>query len=149
MANLLTELRTHLIAQGIVRNPTVAGSLPTMWLEPKLGTPAPGERPPRGADTQIGTSAVVGAFLTGGFAPRPYESFMRKPIVDLRLRTTTALVAEQLELAITAALIDRRDFMLGALYVIECEQWRALQRLSSGPQGFEFVTSYWLELLRP
>jgi hypothetical protein len=148
MANLLTELRNHLVSAGVVRNPLVAGAQPPMWLEPKLGTPAPAEKPPRGDDTQIGPTAVVGALLTGGIPAAPYMSFARKPIVDLRLRTTTALIAEQLELAITAAIADRRDFMLGAMYCIECEQWRALQRLGSGPQGFEYVTAYVFELLR-
>jgi hypothetical protein len=148
VANLLTELRAHLVTAGIVRTPTGGGSLPVLWLEPRLGTPAPGETPVGGSAAQAHATAVVGAFLTNGFAPAPYMSFMRQPIVDLRIRTTTALAAEQLELAITAALIDRRDFMLGAMYVIECEQWRALQRLGSGPQGFEFVTAYWFQTLR-
>lgn len=148
MPNLLTELRAHLVTAGVVRAPTVPGSLPVLWIEPRLGVPAPGETPAGGSASQAGATAVAGAFITGGFAPQPYESFMRRPIVDFRLRTSTALAAEQLELAITAALIDRRDFMLGALYVIECEQWRALTRLGSDAQGFEFMASYWLEILR-
>lgn len=120
-----------------------------MWLEPRLGTPAPTERPPGGSDTEIGPDAVVGAFLTGGFAPGPYLSFIRTPIVDLRIRARTSLLAETLDLAISAVLIDRRDFMLGGeLYCIECEQWRALQRLGSDTQGFEYVAALWFQLYR-
>jgi hypothetical protein len=46
------------------------------------------------------------------------------------------------------ALIDKRDFMMGGVYVVESEQWRALQRLGSDEQGYEYVVSYIFELLR-
>lgn len=148
MPNLLTALRAHLVAQDIVRVPKVAGTVPPMWLAPKLGTPAPGERPPNGSDAEVGPDAVVGAFVTGGFAPAPYGKPIRKPIVDLRLRTANALIAENLELAITNALIDQRDFMLDDLYVIECEQWNALALIGSDEQGFDYRVSYWFEIPR-
>lgn len=148
MPNLLSALRDHLVAQGIVRKPSVAGALPPLWLEPALGTPGPGEG---NNPTEIGSDLVLGAFLTGGFAPPPYGSFLRKPIVDIRIRALKdkAYLAEQIELAITKALIDRRDFTMGGLYVVECEQWRPLQRLGSDEQGYEYVVAYWWELIRP
>jgi hypothetical protein len=37
------------------------------------------------------------------------------------------------------ALIDKRDWMMGGVYVVESEQWRALQRLGSDEQGYEYV----------
>lgn len=146
---LLTALRDHLVTNAVGRDPATAGALPPIWREPKLGTPAVGEFPPNGAPSQAGSTAVIGLFLTGGLAPAPYESFARKPIVDFRLRTSTALVAEQLELDISKVLIDRRAFTMGGLYVIECEQWRPLQRLGSDEQGFEFTAGYLFELYRP
>lgn len=145
---LLTALRDHLVGEGIVRAPDTPGGEPPFWREPRLGTPAPGETPPNGSAVEVGADAVIGAYLTGGFAPPPYGSTLRKPIVDLRLRTRLAPTAETLELAITKALIDRRDWVMGGLYVVECEQWRALSRLTSDEQGFEYVTAYWFELVR-
>lgn len=145
--SLLSELRNYLVAQGVVRKPAVAGSLPPLWLEPKLGVPAPNES--RSGNTTEASPLVIGAFLTGGFAPPPYGSPIRKPIVDFRFRGSDAQALENAELAITKVLIDKRDWMMSNQYVIECEQWRALTRLGSDEQGFEFMCSYWFELLRP
>lgn len=144
--SLLSAMRDHLIAQAVVRKPSVAGSTPPLWLEPKLGVPAPGES--RSGNTTEASSLVVGAFLTGGFAPAPYGSPIRKPIVDFRFRGSDAQAIETLELDITRQLIDKRDWMMSSQYVIECQQWRALTRLGSDEQGFEYMASYWFELLR-
>jgi hypothetical protein len=98
---------------------------------------------------EVGSDLVLGAFLTGGFAPPPYGSFLRKPIVDIRFRGKSPQNIETTELAITKSLIDRRDWTMGGMYVVECEQWRPLQRLGSDEQGFEYVAAYWFELIRP
>lgn len=145
MPSLLTALRDHLVAQSIVRKPSVAGAVPPLWLEPQLGTPAPGDG---NNPVEVGSDLVLGAFLTGGFAPPPYGSFLRKPIVDIRFRGKSPQNIETAELAITKALIDKRDFMMGGLYVVECEQWRPLQRLGSDTDGFDYVSAYWFELVR-
>jgi hypothetical protein len=144
--DLLTNLRDHLIAAGIVRKPSTAGASPPLWLEPRLGTPAPGE----GSNpTEIG-DPVLGAFLTGGFAPIPYMgSWMRQPIVQINLRGNSPQTIQMTELAITKELIDKRDYMLSTQYVIESEQWQPLQRVGSDEQGFEYTVAYWFELYRP
>lgn len=154
MPSLLTALRDHLVTAGVVRKPSVVGAAPPLWVEPPRGVPAPGEG---NNPAEISATLVIGTFLTGGFAPGPFESYMRKPIVDIRFRGRAEPSAQPLiestELAITKQLIDKRDFMLGTpgnqLHIIECEQWRALQRLGSDAQGFEYVTAYWFELARP
>lgn len=149
MTDLLSELRNHLVAQGIVRRPSVAGGLPPFWLEPQMGVPAPGEGK---NPVEIGDTLVAGAFLTGGIAPGPFGSWVRKPIVDIRLRARGATAVQDVqsvELAISKALIDRRDWTMGAMYVVEAEQWRALSRLGSDKQGWEFVVAYVFELYRP
>lgn len=141
---LLPNLRTHLITAGIVRDPTATGALPPMWLDPKQGTPAPGE----GQGTEISADAVVGAYLNpaGGIPARPFESSLRADIVEFRLRTKTAPRAVVLEKAIRAALIDRRNFDLAALRVVDCEEWRALTRLATRDDAYEYLFSYvfWL-----
>lgn len=145
MADLLTALRDYLVSAGVVRKPSVAGVLPPLWLEKQLGVPAPGE----GQGNEVGSDLVLGAFLTGGFAPEPYGSWIRKPIIDIRFRGLSVQTIQTTELAITKALIDKRDWMMSTQYVVEAEQWRALQRLGSDEQGWEFVSAYWFELLRP
>jgi hypothetical protein len=146
---LLTALRDHLVTAGIVRDPSAAGPLPPFWREPKLGTPAPGEG---NNPTEVGTDIVVGAYLVGGIAPQAYGSWSRWQIVEIRFRTSKGYMAEDVELAISGQLIDRRDFMLGGssgLYVVECQQNLPLQRLSSDAQGFEHLTQYVFQTYRP
>lgn len=149
MPVLLTAFRDHLVTAGLVRKPAVAGAAPPLWLEPKLGVPAPGEAR-SGNATEVDQDLVLGAFITGGFAPQPFGSWHRRPIVEIRFRGLSAQTIESTEMAITKELIDRRDWMMGGVqHVIECQQWRALQRVGSDEQGFEFLTSYVFELLRP
>jgi hypothetical protein len=145
MPRLLTAIRDELIAHNIVRKPSVPGPLPPMWLEPTLGEPAPGEG---NNPVEIGEDLVLAAYLTNGFA-QPAYSTLRKPIVDIRIRSAKdkAYLAEDVELAITPRLRDRRDWTMGGLYVVESEQWRPLQRLGSDTQGYTHVVSYWFELL--
>lgn len=143
--DLLSNLRDYLVTAGVVRKPSVAGAAPPLWLEPQLGTPAAGEG---NNATEVG-DPVLAAFLTGGFAPGPYEGWQRKPIVDIRFRGKSPQTIQSTELAVTKVLIDKRDFMLATQYVLECEQWRALQRLGSDEQGFEFSVAYVFELMRP
>jgi hypothetical protein len=146
VADLLTDLRDYLIAQGIVRKPSVAGALPPMWIEPRLGVPAPGEG---NNPTEVG-DPVLGLFDTGGFVPGPYMgSWIRQPIVQINLRSTNAQTIKTLELAITKRLIDKRDWTMSTQYVVESEQWQALQRLGSDEQGYEYTVAFIFELYRP
>lgn len=141
-AELLTQLRTHLADAGIVRVPQVAGAAPAMWLEPRRGVPAPGE----GKGDEVSVDAVIGAFVSGGVPPRRYESWQRQPIVDLRYRTRTAVLGHQLDAQVREQLVDRRDWMLGSLHVIESLVWREFQPLGADEQSFEFVTAFVFQL---
>jgi hypothetical protein len=116
-----------------------------LWLEPQQGVPAPGE----GAGTEVGSDLVLGAYLTNGVAPGRFESWWRQPIIDLRFRGRSVQTIQTTELAISKVLIDRVDWTMGGLYLVEAEQWRALQRLGSDEQGYEFVASYIFQLYRP
>lgn len=143
---LLDYLRDHLIGETVVRDPRTAGALPPFWREPRNGAPAPGEG---SSPVEIGADATVSAFLTGGIPSRPYESFWRKDIVDLWVRTKTAPTAIQLDAQIRAALIDKRAWDMAGLLIIESEQWRPFQRLGSDAQGFTYVVSYLFETYVP
>jgi hypothetical protein len=142
MADLLGNFRDYLVAQGVVRKPSVGGAAPPLWLEPQEGVPAPGEAYPGGSATQTGATVVLGAFRTGGMGIGPYESTWRIPTVDLRIRASTAPLVTSTEAAITALIIDKREWMMGALLVIDSELWRPLQPLSITNQSFDFVVSY-------
>jgi hypothetical protein len=144
--DLLTHLRDHLIAEGLVRRPSVAGAAPPMWLEPRDGVPAPGEGENA---TEIGPTTVVGAYLTGGIPPRPYMAMLRRDTVDVWLRSQRAPLNFQLEVAIRTAVIDRRDWTMAGLQVVESLMWRPLQRLESGPQGYTHIFSLIFETYSP
>ena len=143
---LLDRLRQYLIDEGVVRSPRTAGSEPPMWLEPKLGAPAPGEGE---NPTEVGPTITVSAFLGGGIPARPYEAFWRRQTVDLWLRTRTAPQAFDIDSSIYAAIADRRNWGMAGLLVIESRQWRELQRLGSDEQGFTFIASYLFETYAP
>ena len=143
MADLLSELRAHLITEGIVRDPATPGAQPPMWLQPRDGVPAPGEGP---TTTAIGQTAVLGAFRTGGIPRGAYASWGRLLTVDITFRTTTAPAAVALDEQIRAVLVDRRDWMMGALHVIECLPWREFQPVGSDRQSFDALASYVFEV---
>lgn len=146
--DLLSALRNHLVTAAIVRKPSVAGAAPPLWLEPRLGTPAPGEG---NNPTEVGTSLVIGAYYDGGISTGPYESvswiYRDIQIVYRGLSVPTIL---NTDLAIRAQLIDRRDWMLnGTLYVLESSQVGVLSPLVSDEQGYDQRTTYRFQLPTP
>lgn len=143
MPTLLGALRDHLISENIVRSPRVAGATPPMWLEPRDGAPAPGEGE---NSTEVGATATVAAFRNGGIAARPYESMLQTLGVDLWLRVKTAPVADTLHGQIRAALIDKRNWTMGGVTVVESSEWATLQPLGSDHQGFTYVCKFMFEI---
>lgn len=144
MSDLLTNLRDYLVAQALVRKPSVAGPLAPLWLEPQLGVPAPGE----GQGSEVG-DPVLGAFATGGFVLGPYmDSFAREPIVQINFRGKSPQAIQALELQITKLLVDRRDWTMSTIYLVESSMWQPLQRLASDEQGWEFSSAYRFQLYR-
>jgi hypothetical protein len=143
--SLLDELRDYFVAQGIARIPRVAGAAPPMWLDPRHGVPAPGEGDNA---TEKGTDAVLGAYLNpgGGVPAQPYESWLRGDIVEIRYRTTTGPRAFELERQVRAALVDKRDWQMAGVRVIESEEWLALARLDSDDQAFTYRSAYVFQL---
>jgi hypothetical protein len=139
MADLLVPLRTHLVSQGVARVPSTAGSAAPLWIEPRNGVPAPGE----GSNpTEVGPDVVLGVYQFDGIPAEPFESELRTDAVEFRIRTRKAPFAFEIEAQIRAALIDRRHWTMGGLYIVESKQWRALARFGSDDQGFTHLTSY-------
>ena len=136
LMNLLENLSDYLVnQQGIARDPQTPGALPPLYIDPRDGVPAP----------DATTTVVVGAMLTGGIRPEPRMDELRKDIVDVWIRSRTSPQAFAFEEQLRPALIDRVDWQMGAMWVGESLQWRALQRFSSDSDGYVFTTAYIFE----
>jgi hypothetical protein len=109
-----------------------------LFLDPRDGVPPPGS-------VQPATDAVLAAIPTGGIPARVREDELRKDIVDIWLRTKTSVRARELEEEIRELLIDKTDWMMGALWIGESLQWRPLQRFSSDQDGYTYITAYIFE----
>ncbi len=140
---LIDAVRDYLIAQGVVRDPRVAGNLAPCWRSPRHGVPAPGE----GEGTEVGANAVVGLFPTTGIARDPYDaSVLRTDGLDVRIRSRTAPAAIELDDAIRAKLVDKRALTLVAGFqVVEIRLERPLGLIVADDQGFDFVAGYLIE----
>ena len=123
--DLLPALADHLVAQGIARHPHEPGELPPLYVEPdKL--PAPGEA----ADaTERHPETVLALYLSPGIPPAPYESWLRRDGVQLRLLVRAVADAVALERQIRAEIVDRRNWLMAGLQVIESSMWSDMARL--------------------
>lgn len=139
---LLSALRAYLVSEEIVRVPATPGTEPPMWLDPRDGVPAPGEGQ---NPVEVGKDAVLGAYITGGIKARPREPELRKQVVDVWIRTKSAATAPLIDAQLYEALVDRVDWTMGGLHICESLEWRPLQRLESGPQGWTYISAYIFE----
>lgn len=137
--DLLEYVRTYLVAEGLVKVPNTAGALPPLVLEPRNGAPAPAEGDFEDEDL------VISAFIASGIPSVRHEGFIRTDAVDFWVRATTPRDAVAFDQELVPLLHDKRGWDMAGLEVIESLQFRALQRLSSGPQGWTFTTEYTFE----
>ena len=142
MPLMIDACRDYLIAQALVRDPRVAGAAPPCWRSPRNGLPAPGD----GTAPEIGTTLVVGLFPSTGIARAPYDAqALRTDGLDIRIRSTTAPAAIELDDSIRAVLMDKRNWSMGGLTVVESRLERPLQLISSDEQGYDFIAGYLIE----
>jgi hypothetical protein len=78
-ADLMGQFRTYLVGQGLVRHYTDAGSAPPLYVEPPNGTPSPAD---------LGIPLVLGAIRYTGPVSGPYESFLRRDIIEIWIRVS-------------------------------------------------------------
>jgi hypothetical protein len=145
---LLQHLRDYLVAQGLVRDPRAnTPALPPMWLEPRNGTPAPGE--PEGATgnraVEVGQDLVVAAFPVKPFPSRRHEGFIRKDAIELILRARLAEHALGFEPGLRAALHDKRGWDMAGMRIEETLETQGLTPLARGAQGFTYTLEYSFE----
>lgn len=151
MATVLDRMRTELITTGKIRDPRVAGPAEgpphPMFLEPRDGCPAPGEK--KGAEDDSGLMAA--AFWTGGPPALRQQGFKRTVVVDVWLRAKKPTLAYAVDVAIFTALhgttgAGKQGWTMGGLYVIESLQQGQLRRLGADGQAYNFITTYSFEV---
>lgn len=142
MATIADRVWQHLINQGIVRDPRVAGPLPPAFRQPADGVPAPGE----GSGTEIGPTAVIGIMRPFG-VPTPFlQLAWRRDIVEIVYRTQKWPQTETLHAVIRVALLDKMGTTMAGMRVIQSREWNTLGLTDSNTsQGFTSRSSVLFE----
>ncbi len=142
-ADLVDQVRAHLVALGLVRLPDVPGDEPPVWLHPEGGAIAPGDK----SGAQDDANLVLSVIRPTGMASRPMEAWLRRDIVEVWLRARMAPLAMEFEPALREVFVGdpgpRREWDMGALRVHSSQEWTALQAVPgiAGP-GHTFRVSY-------
>lgn len=132
---ILDHFQTHLIGQGLVRHPNVASSLPPAWLDPPNGVRAPGD----GSAPQMDPTTVVGLMHAGGIPAAPYEAEWRQLRVDVVIRTTSSPAGFELGGEIRRVTVDRRNWLMGAITIMQSDEFVPLQPVRPAVQGYMFI----------
>lgn len=129
-------------APGVADPGSDKGTLFPVFLEPREGTPAPGE--PKGVENNA--AGILGLIYTGGIITGPLEKFRRKVTFDFWVRTMPPQLAQTIDNRLRLLLHDKRNWDMAGLTVIESRSWRPLQPIGHGPQGYSYTLSYLFEL---
>lgn len=135
------ELRVHLIAQGIVRDPDVAGALPPLWLSPRDGMPGPNE-----GDPPTAAPVVLAAYRVAGIPPRPWEGYIRNEGVDIQFRSMTVPAILDLSEKIRREVSDRNLWQMGAILVQRSRLYSDLQPIVDDDTGFRYRVQYLVDV---
>lgn len=147
---VLTALRAHLIAAGLVRKGSVAGALPPLVLDPVAGPPAPGELEGIFGDPDL----VITARPGGDFPPAPPDGWLLKATIDLIYRGHASDQIATVDAAILAEMylpggMAKTAWLMGGLQMIETRSWAGLQRLAgTRGEGFTYVSKLYVETYR-
>lgn len=148
VAQLLPNLREFLADAGIARAPSAAAAddVYPLWLDPRAGVPAPGEK----SGVEDDPDVVLGAFVVSGIPRAPYDAtHLRTDAVDIWIRARLAPFAYDVDDRLRLVLSDKRAYTLGTLTILESLLFRPLQRLGSDANGYTFTTQYTFERPRP
>lgn len=111
---LMDYLRDWLIAQNVVRKPSVAGSLPPLYLSPDA-IPAPGD----GQAPNRSDNIVIAATWAPETPSARHEGFMSMDSVAFWLRTRTTPQAIETHHMLRGLLHDQRHYDMAGLVVQE------------------------------
>ena len=138
---LLQHFRAFLIAEGLARDPQVAGEAHPLYLDPEDGLPAPGEA--QNADERD-DELVMGAYHRPGQGTAPLEGrYFRYDAVEVRFRAVDSLLVYELEPQLSVLFQDRINWSMAGKQVIESRISRTL--FPAAPfdrQGYRFGVQY-------
>jgi hypothetical protein len=118
------------------------GTLYPVFIDPRDGPPAPGER----SGNENNSAAVLSLIYTGGIPTGTLEKFRRRSTFDFWVRSKTPQLAGQIDSRLRLLLHDKRNWDMAGLSVIESLEWRPMQPVGNGPEGYSFTLSYIFEL---
>ena len=146
-ADLLHHFREHLISEGLVRRPPIAGNDYPMFIHPQGGAPAPGERKGNENHADMILTAMAGTDI-------PNEAgvgFVRRTTVDVYMRAAAGKTALPMELEpqINAAVVDKWAWDMAGLYVLESKLWAGLGQVRQAPgDGTTWTVKFYFEIYR-
>lgn len=146
---VLEELKAFLIASGIgqAQDATPSLTVPSIWLNPRDGAPAPRRAPNGGAYLEAATITLVDTNTTG---PPDLEAWIEETFVDITVRSRTAAPGKLLQrqirglLAPIGDLYGRKNWTMGGLLIEYSTLWRGDQPVDADDvsyrrvQGFRF-----------
>lgn len=148
-STLLPNVRTYLIGLGVVRQPSVAGPLPPMWLDRKKGVPYPGQKQDLGP-TESNDDLVLGAYPETGIPSKPFEGFFRQKGITIYIRgRTSPLVQRIYENQLLPAMHDVRNLAMGDLQVNQSMSVRDLQRIGADANGYVYNCEFMVDIFGP
>lgn len=142
MAMLLNFVRDHLVAQGIVRVPQIAGALPPLWLEPRHGVPEIGADVQSLTATERNADLQIGAWQATGEGTRALEGELDQSYVLFRFLGRTTPIGHAVHKQIRAALDDKRNWSMAGQQVLASQLFRNWQFLGSDDEGFRHLSEY-------
>lgn len=132
------ELRTYLVAQGVVRSwQATANGLPQCILNPRDGAPEP-----QGEDYQ---DATVTLARIGQVPPNVQEEFLEDALVECIVRAYRSPDAEMIQRRIRAQLNGLRLFTMGSLIVEWARVFTGDQPLGSDETSYTRMQTFLIQ----
>lgn len=130
---LLTELREHLVANGLVRRAGEAGAAPECYRHQLAGTPEP-----------TAPDVTVIELIAGPTVPGKPDAdrYLEERVVNVKVRSTDSETAELLQRQIRNLIAERRSVFFGALRVEWCRVWRGDQPTGTDRKYFERTQAF-------
>jgi hypothetical protein len=155
--DLLIGIFQYLKGAKLVREPsdeTYQDELPPMWIEPRLGCPAPGNVEGLGEaeispNPPYGPGVVASIEKITGIPSLPYEGFLRTDHVQFIVRSYTAAPAFEYESKVRALINDKRGWLMYNVPVNESLLFRDLQLISKDNIAFTYAFEYSFSLWGP
>jgi hypothetical protein len=138
---LIDRVYVELVAAGAAQPLSgVTSGVPVCWRAPADGVPAPGEG-------RFPAPLVLGVLRGGGIPRSRFEaSQWRTDQIDLHYRAMTSVETEQMYAAARRVLVDKVNVAWGGMRIIESQEARSLDYLSSSAaQGFHGVSAVMVE----